>query len=106
MMGESKMQKRVEEFLEKYSLRTDAENRFIDLVSETGELGKEILKGNSYGKKPYENSPSVQDEIGDCLFSLIALCTEVNVDAEIALDGALSKYEKRFSQKKHIGSEE
>ena len=98
------MQKNVEKFLKEYSLGTSVEARFIDLVSEVGELGKEILKGNDYGKTPHKNSLKLKDEMGDCLFSLLALCCESGIDAEEALQGALEKYKKRFSDKGDIGS--
>jgi len=99
-----KMQNKVKEFLDKYNIHTNAEMRFIDLSSEIGELGKEILKGNNYGKKPHENSPALKDELGDCLFSLLALCNETGIDAENALQGALKKYAERFAQKGEISS--
>ena len=54
------MQLDVEEFLDKYNLRTTPDVRFIDVVSEIGELGKEILKGNDYGKKAHQNSPKLK----------------------------------------------
>ena len=99
------MQKSVEKFIKEYNLATTVEARFIDLVSEVGELGKEILKGNDYGKTPHKNSAKLSDEIGDCLFSLLALCCESGVDAEDALKGVLEKYRKRFASKGDIGSQ-
>jgi NTP pyrophosphatase (non-canonical NTP hydrolase) len=98
------MQNIVKDFLDKYNLHTNAESRFIDVVSEVGELGKEILKGNKYGKRSHENSEGFNDEMGDCLFSLLALCCEANISAEDAFKGALAKYEKRFTEKQSIDS--
>ncbi len=98
------MQKTVSEFIEKYHLHTDAQTRYIDLASEIGELGKELIKATDYGKKTYESTTGVSDEMGDCLFSLLALCCELNVDAHDALDAALRKYEMRFFQNGHVGS--
>ena len=45
------IQEEVNELIKKYNLESSVEIRFIDLISELGELGKEILKGNDYGKK-------------------------------------------------------
>lgn len=99
------MQTSVEEFMSKHSLRTNEQIRYIDLVSEIGELGKEVIKGSDYGKKEYEHTAYLKDELGDCLFSLIALCCEMNIDAQEALEQAMLKYETRFIQNGNIGSE-
>jgi len=100
------MQQTVNNFIRKYNLQTDEHTRYIDLVSEIGELGKEILSSTSYGKKPYSQTIAATEELGDCIFSLFALCCEMNVDAEEALKCAIAKYEARHKQKGSIGSEE
>lgn len=89
-----------------HSLYCGAESRYIDLVSEIGELGKEIIKSTDYGKRAFGTSKSFEDEMGDCLFSLLALCCEADIDAASALDRALRKYEKRFSASGSISSGE
>lgn len=98
------MQKLVKDFMNKYNLRTNEQTRYVDLVSEVGELGKEILNGTSYGTKEYVHTPDASGELGDCMFSLLALCCEMGVDAAEALQQALAKYEARFAQKGSIGS--
>lgn len=98
------MQRKVEQFVAQYDLACGAQIRFMDLVSEVGELGKEIVKGSNYGRKPYEGSAAVADEAGDCLFSLLALCSELGIDAQAALEGALEKYRRRMAQKGDVGS--
>ncbi|MCL2593595.1 MAG: MazG-like family protein [Defluviitaleaceae bacterium] len=92
------MQKLVSRFIEKYKLHTSAEIRYIDLVSEIGELGGEIAKSTDYGKKELMKNEKIQDEIGDCLFSLLALFEEFGIDAEEALKNAICKYENRFKE--------
>ena len=87
------------------SLESSTEIRFIDLVSELGELGKEILKGNDYGKKEFCITDNLESEIGDVLFSLICVANGLNIDLKSALDGVLEKYEERFSKKGNIGSD-
>ena len=42
------IQEKVNNLIQKYDLETSLEVRFIDLASEVGELGKEILKGDDY----------------------------------------------------------
>jgi len=98
------MQQTVSNFLDKHNLHTNEEVRYIDLVSEVGELGKELLSATNYGKKEYQQPPTAAEELGDCLFSLFALCCEMNVDAEKALQGAIAKYEIRITEKGDIGS--
>lgn len=103
--GDEPMQKIVSDFIVKHNLQTSGEIRYIDLVSEIGELGKEIIKGTDYGKNDFSKTVKTSDEIGDCLFSLLALCVSFNIDAQEALDNSLSKYEKRFSAKGDISSD-
>jgi len=94
----------VKDFIQKHNLQTSEQIRYIDLVSEVGELGKEILNGTNYGKKEYEHTTNASGELGDCLFSLLALCCEMNVEAEDVLQEALEKYNDRFKRKGCIGN--
>ena len=98
------MQETVERFINKYQLNNKAEFRYIDLVSEIGELGKEILKGSDYETREYTNTADVESEIGDCLFSLLALCCGLDIEASKALESALNKYATRFDEKGKIDS--
>lgn len=98
------MQKRVKDFVEQYSLSCGVRNRYMDLVSEVGELGKEILKSTDYGKTSFQTTDAAKEEMGDCLFSILALCEEMNIDAHDAMNGALRKYAQRFEKAASIGS--
>lgn len=98
------IQEEVKKLIKKYNLESSSEIRFIDFVSEVGELGKEILKGNNYGKKEYCNTENLESEFGDVFFSLICIANELNIDLKQALDEVLKKYENRFSKKGNIGS--
>lgn len=98
------IQEKVDELIKKYNLESSVEIRFIDLISELGELGKEILKGNEYGKKDLSNTENIESEIGDTFFSLICVANGLNIDLQNALDNVLNKYENRFSNKGNIGS--
>jgi len=98
------MQKLVNDFIQKYNLQTDEHTRYIDLVSEVGELGKELIKSTDYGKKAYAQTDDANGELGDCLFSLLALCCSMGIDAEEALEMALGKYERRFAENGNVGS--
>lgn len=98
------IQEKVDELIKKYNLESSVEIRFIDLISELGELGKEILKGNDYGKKNFCNTENLESEIGDTFFSLICIANGLNIDLKNALDNVLNKYENRFSSNGNIGS--
>lgn len=100
----SDFQKKVNEFVEKFDLETTVESRMLDLVSETGELSKEILKGTDYGKKPFEKTGEFESELADAFFSLICIANSTKTDMEAGLDSALAKYEKRLKEKGNAGS--
>lgn len=99
------MQNKVNKTVEEYHLSCGASVRYMDLVSEIGELGKEILKETEYGQKDYSLNETSMEEMGDCIFSLLALCSEMGIDADAALDYALEKYKKRFWEKGTVSSE-
>ena len=98
------MQNKVKRFLDEYDLHCSKEIRYMDLVSEVGELGKEIISGSEYGRISYSNTEALAEEVGDTLFSLLSLCCELEVDAKEALDLALIKYQNRFAEKGFIDS--
>jgi len=97
-------QEKVAEFIEKYDMDGTAEFRILDLVSEVGEVAKDATKSSGYGAEP-ENLSVKKDEIGDVLFSVLAVAESLNMDAEEALDIALAKYKRRINQKGDPGSE-
>lgn len=100
------MQNKVRNFIQDHKLDCPLESRYLDLMSELGELGKEILLATNYGKTNFSPSKNLSSEMGDCLFSLLALCDSLGLDAEAALEGALAKYRARFIQKGNVGSGE
>ena len=98
------IQKTINDFTIKYNLGGSIETRFIDLSSEVGELGKEILEGTDYGAKKFEGTDNLESEIGDALFSLVSVANCAEINLESALKNVLRKYEDRFNAKGHIGS--
>ncbi len=97
-------QQQVSAFLKENHLTCPTQSRALDLVSEVGEVAKEILKMTNYGTKEPEPRAEIKDELGDVYFSLLALAESVNVNLEEALQLALEKYSKRL-QKGSAGSE-
>ena len=95
----NKNQHKVKEFIKDNNLSTSIEVRLIDLVSEVGELSKEIITGSSYGKSEYSQTSETKSELGDVFFSLIELANLLDVDIDEALDSVLIKYADRISTK-------
>lgn len=100
------MQGLVSEMVKRYGLETTPELRYIDLTTEVGELGKELLKGSDYGKKTLEKTDNLESEMGDTFFSLTCIANSLNIDLQTALVNVMKKYQKRFNEKGSIGSQE
>ena len=79
-------------FLDEYKLRCGITERYIDLSSEVGELGKELLKATDYGKVDFRMTADTEQELG--------------IDPAAALDSTLAKYKRRFDAKGRIGSDD
>jgi len=94
----------VAEFVAAHQLEAPPEIRVLDLVSEVGEVAKEVLKGSAYGQQPFRSTEEWAGELADCFFSLICLAngTGVNLEAEVA--EVLAKYQRRLRQTGGAGS--
>jgi NTP pyrophosphatase (non-canonical NTP hydrolase) len=90
------MQEKVARFELAHQSSAPAPARLLDLASEVGELAKEMLKSTAYGRLVFETSSDWESEMGDVLYSLVALANVTEVDLDHALDGALEKYAKRI----------
>ena len=97
-------QTRVRQFLTSYGLSHTPQTHALDLASEVGELAKALLEASDYGRSAPIAAASLEEELGDALFSLTALAESLDVDLEAALDRALAKYEARTAQRGHCGS--
>ena len=86
-------QQRVKDWMARYGLGTDPQARMLDLSSEVGELAKEVLKSTAYGTRSFTPTASLEEELGDCLFSLLCLSQCLGLEGEAALGKALEKYE-------------
>lgn len=95
----------VKNFINEHSLICDLQLRMLDLISEVGELSKEVLKGTDYGKCDMQITDDFKMELGDVFFSLCCVANEANIDMDNALFLALQKYEKRIEEKNSAGSE-
>lgn len=90
------VQFKVKDFCNKSKLIAPPEHCFIDLISELGEVGKELLKMSEYGRKPLKLNDHVREELGDAFYSLLTLANSLEVDLESELNKVIIKYEKRL----------
>lgn len=97
-------QEEVERFFEEHQLEGTTPFRLLDLVSEIGEVVKDATKSAEYGLNQ-EDLDVKEDEIGDVLFSLFAVCNDLGIDAEDAFNEAIEKYERRIDKKGDPSSE-
>ena len=102
-MSLKQTQKEVEEFMEKHGMEGKTEFRIMDFVSEVGEVVGDATKSADYGFDK-DNLSVKEDEIGDVIFSLFAVCNSLEINTEEALDTAMEKYERRISEKGDPGS--
>ncbi|WP_049998216.1 MazG nucleotide pyrophosphohydrolase domain-containing protein [Halococcus sediminicola] len=96
-------QRAVAAFVEEYELNGEPAFRILDLAAEVGEIAADATDSTDYGAKPDELDVET-DEIGDALFSLLAVADALDVDAGDALDEALEKYEARITETGSAGS--
>ena len=96
----------VREFNREHDLALAPEHRVLDLVAETGELSKAVLKASDYGDADAEATPELADELGDVYYCLLSLADELGVDPEAALAASLEKYRGRAEEGGGVGSGE
>ena len=97
-------QQRVAAFLDDSGLHAPPAYRLLDLTAEIGEIAADAAKSSDYGADPEALSVR-RDELGDALFSLLALAEELDMEADVALEEALDKYESRIDADGTPGSE-
>lgn len=102
------IQAQVQAFVDEHDLATSPETRLLDLISEVGELSKEVLQANDYGKSLLnlddERHASWAAEMGDVLFALVCLANATGVDLDQALTSVLDKYKQRLADRGDAGS--
>lgn len=92
----TELQERVHQWITAHGGYWDELSLLTRLVEEVGELAREY--NHHFGakkKKATEGESSVEEEMGDLLFILMAMANQQGVDLEQALEGVLSKYDRR-----------
>lgn len=97
------LQRKVSDFIDENQLEAAPGFRLLDLVSEIGEIAKDATKSSDYGLSPEELEVK-KDEIGDAMFSLVAVADKLGIDAEEALEESLEKYRSRIEERGDPGS--
>ena len=107
-MALSSIQHQIAQFVQVHDLATTPAARLLDLVSEVGELAKEVLKASDYGQTDFTPSAAQtenwNEELADVLFALICLANSTQVDLDSALNSVLAKYSARMQAKGEAGS--
>jgi NTP pyrophosphatase (non-canonical NTP hydrolase) len=98
-------QEQATNFAQKHNLSHAPGVYALDLMSELGEVAKELLLATAYGQQePDYDHEAIAGELGDVLYSLCLLATAVDVNLDSAFTDTLQKYEQRHQNKDHIGS--
>lgn len=92
-------------FVAEHELNGEPAFRILDLVAEVREIAADATKSTNWGTEPDELDVGT-DEIGDALFSLLAVADALDIDAGDALDEALCKYERRIAETGNASSED
>ena len=100
----SNWQTKAAKFSQNHNLHHTPSVYALDLMSELGEVAKEILLGTDFGKRPFHPTTELSGELGDALYSLCQLATAAGVDLDQAFTATLQKYEQRWQEKQHFGS--
>ena len=98
------LQQQVKDFCQTHQLDTPLEFRMLDLISELGEVAKEILKTSNYGNRKFHLQPEFSDELGDVFFTHNS-SQPVRHRSREALQQAIKKYEYRLQTEGSLGSE-
>jgi len=99
-------QEKAVQFAQNHNLQYPVSVYALDLVSELGEVAKEILLATDYGQQAPQFTPDFSAELGDLLYSLCLLADAADVDLAQALAATLDKYDRRWQEKGQIGSQD
>ncbi len=98
------LQEQIRLFCLHHGMVARAETRILDVLSELGEVAKELLKSSEYGMRESSRTDDLEQEMGDLLFSVIQLANAHNIDLETAVRDVMKKYERRINEKGDAGS--
>jgi len=94
----------VARFVAEHNLEAGVEIRLLDLLSELGEVAKEVLKGNHYGTSALVQTEAWEEELSDVFFALVCLANTTGVDLNRGLQKVREKCALRVQDKGSPGS--
>ena len=97
-------QQAVAHFVGAHALEAPPAIRLLDLVSEAGEVAKELLAGTRYGREEFRPGAAWAEELADLFFALVCVANSTDVNLEVALDDALTRYAARLAERGDAGS--
>ncbi|KKR72716.1 MAG: Nucleoside triphosphate pyrophosphohydrolase MazG [Candidatus Roizmanbacteria bacterium GW2011_GWB1_40_7] len=94
-------QKEVEELTIKFNFNWSTYVEFIHLVEEVGELGEALTvhhgdRQEGDGQQALADHNDIEEEIGDILFTLLALTNQLNIDSSNSLEKAFKRYKGKI----------
>ncbi|MHA1519049.1 MAG: nucleotide pyrophosphohydrolase [Promethearchaeota archaeon] len=100
MANIKQLQQDVDKFIQEFGGYWSPLSMLASIMEELGEISREINALEKFKpRKDLNTNPrdKLQDEIGDCLFSLICLANSYEIDLDSALKSVIDKYRKRDS---------
>lgn len=87
---------------------TDLAGPADKVAEELSEVREHLVTARIAGDGPSPTTepgfPALQEELGDLLFAVVNLCRKAGVHAGLALDGANSKFARRFSAMEELAA--
>lgn len=106
MNYKEKNQYKVNDFIVKCPQPMTIDTCMLDILSEAGEVAKEINIATLWGRYP-ENPKfrnEIVEELGQLLFTVYQLAWMLGVDADVCLSRTIYDFEKRYAKNGHTGS--
>lgn len=102
-------QKQTQEIIDRFNFDWSTYVQYIHLVEEVAELGEAITvsqgdRKSGSGEQALADHADLIEEIGDSLFSVIAVANKLGIDSTEALDEAFKRYEIKLQKLKASNS--
>lgn len=88
--------------INQYGASYGVKNRYLDVVAAIEELGKEVEAGSTDNINEFTMSVNMISNVGECLFALLSLCEETQIDPDKALAIATNRFEIMHSKRGKI----
>jgi len=95
----------VKRFMKQYPQTMTVQTCMNDLVSEVGELAKEINVSTSWSRESdHVYRPNARKELGQVLFTAYQLAENMGMNADEALLDVIEEFTQRYLKQGHTGS--